>query len=98
MTEDKLPALRIINFVNGSTVSYTSDREVTYDNLIKFIQEYKSGLINPQRITEKVRNQYSGRIVETSLSGFSERVINNKKHVLTFFLTEWCSATKKVFF
>jgi hypothetical protein len=92
-----LPSLRLVDFKNGLR-RFEMIREPTMENVLNFLKMYKTDKIQPYTISQSSATDTNKKpkLFPLTTANFYENVIFNKKNVLVFFLTDWCTHCKKV--
>ena len=93
-----LPALRILDFSTGLR-RFEMTREPTIENVMNFIKMYKENKIHPYTISQAAKDDPKKKDALKALTSanFYESVIFNRKNVVVFFYSSWCTHCKKVF-
>jgi hypothetical protein len=93
-----LPALRILDFSTGMR-RFEMSRELTIENLMNFIKMYKENKLHPYTISQGAKDDPKKKDALKALTSanFYESVVFNRKNVVVFFYSSWCTHCKKVF-
>lgn len=96
-----LPSIRLIDF-NGadSTMrNFIFSREVTSENILDFMQKWEEDLLQEHRIYTSIsktgKDNSNSPVHRISMNLYYEKVIMNRKNVLVYYYSEWCSHCKK---
>jgi hypothetical protein len=92
-----LPSIRLLDFKNGLR-RFEMTREPTMENVVNFLKMYKTDKLQPYTISQssQVESQKKHKLLSFTTANFYETVIFNRKNVIVFFLTDWCTHCKKV--
>lgn len=96
-----LPSIRLLDF-NGadSTMrNFIFSRELTSENILDFMQKWEEGNLQEHRIYTSVsqtgKDNSNSPVFRISMNLYYEKVIMNRKNVLVYYYSEWCSHCKK---
>jgi thiol-disulfide isomerase/thioredoxin len=98
ISNNVLPTLRIIDFKNEFR-RYESSKNVTVENMKEFIEMWKENKLSPyysSQIKADSSEKKNEIVRKISASEYYDNVLYNRRNVLVFFQTSWCSHCKKV--
>lgn len=94
-----LPAIRMIDFKgNESNMrTFVFTKEMTSDNILDFVSKWEENKLSESNFIQpiKQRENKQSSVMNISLTLFYEKVIMNRKNVLVFYYSDWCSHCKK---
>lgn len=96
---ESLPAVRVLDFKNGMR-RFEMTREPTMENFINFIKLFKDNKLHPYTVTQGAQDDIKKKdgLKTLTSANFFETVIFNRKNVVVFFYSSWCTHCKKVKF
>lgn len=87
----EFPILRIISRENGQMRKYEFNRgKITEESIMKFYEDYQSGMLKPYFLSEDVPKSYTGTVKKVVGSNFEAEVNNKMKDVIVFFHSVYC--------
>ncbi len=101
-SDEFLPSVRIVEYLDNEFKRYSLSRNITRNSIVNFIQKWKDRELRSYKTYETfesdITRQTKDSIVKKiSYSSMFESVNFNRKSVVVFFYTDWCSICKKVF-
>ena len=101
-SHELLPSVRIVEYTDNDFKRYSLSRNITRNSIVNFIQKWKDRELRSYKTYETfesdINRQTKDSIVKKiSYSSMFESVNFNRKSVVVFFYTDWCSICKKVF-
>lgn len=99
VTQDDLPSIRLIDFNgNNNTIRvFLYSKEITSENILDFVEKWEDNKLNHYKFVQKINSKekkYSP-VLDIQMSLFYEKVIMNRKNVLIYYYSSWCSHCKK---
>lgn len=90
------PCLRLIAREHGRMRKYEYSGKITEDGIMKFYEDYKSGMLRPYFLSEPVPKNQTGSIRKVVGTNFESTVNNKLKDVIVFFHSIWCHECKDI--
>lgn len=90
-----LPKAFIINPENDNPTKYEMKEPITEANLIKFINEWSTGILTPFIKSEEIPKDNNGDIFVLVGKNYKKEVLENDKDVLIYFVSPWCKICKE---
>lgn len=100
-SDEYLPSVRIVEYQDNDFQRFSLSRNITKNSIVNFIQKWKDRELrsykNYETFESDLNRQTKDSIVKKiSFSSLFESVNFNRKSVVIFFYTDWCSVCKKV--
>ena len=93
----EIPTVRIMVTAYQEMKKYRfNKKEITEENLLKFIKDWKNNKIKPMLKSEKVPTSNDGDVFVLVGSNYEDEVINNDKDVMVLFYAPWCGHCKSL--
>ena len=93
----EIPTVRIMVTAYQEMKKYRfNKKEITEENLLKFIKDWKNQKIKPMLKSEKVPAKNDGDVFVLVGSNYEEEVINSDKDVMVLFYAPWCGHCKSL--
>jgi thiol-disulfide isomerase/thioredoxin len=96
-----LPSIKFVEYEENEFKKFSFSRNITKTSILGFIQKWKvKGLRTYRYQTEfesdLIRLSNNSLVKKVNYNSLYDSVNLNKKNVIVFFYTEWCSHCKKV--
>ena len=91
------PAVRIAKMVEGGAPpKYKFEREITYENLVQFLNDYLDGNLRPYLKSEPIPTEQPNAVKTVVAQNWKKVVLDPTKDVLIELYAPWCGHCKKV--
>ena len=90
------PVLRLITNENGKMKKYEYTGAINEENLLKFYDDYQSGVLRSYFISEEVPREQRSRVKVAVGKNFESTANNKKKDVLVYFHSAICLACRDI--
>lgn len=90
------PCLRLIARENGRMRKYEFTGKITEENIMKFYEDYKLGILRPYFLSEEAPKDQTGTVKKVVGNNFESAVNNKMKDVVVFFHSIWCQECKDI--
>ncbi|PHH87873.1 hypothetical protein CDD83_8300 [Cordyceps sp. RAO-2017] len=94
LKSDKFPCFAIQDTVNNKKYPFDQDKEMSHDNILKFLDDFVAGKIEPSIKSEPVPEKQDGPVTVVVAKNYDEVVLNKDKDVLIEFYAPWCGHCK----
>jgi len=100
ISQDELPTLRLIDFNgNNNTMRiFLYSKEITSENILEFVEKWEDNKLNDYKFIQKsisTKEKKYSPVLDIQMSLFYEKVIMNRKNILIYYYSSWCSHCKK---
>lgn len=94
-----LPSIRLVDFKgkNDQMRNFLFSREVNSENILDFVEKWEAGKLSDYHFynSPSVKENKASPVMNISVNLFYEKVILNRKNVLVYYYSDWCSHCKK---
>lgn len=91
---DKFPSFAIQLIEKNQKFPFDQEKEITKDNIAKFVKDFVGGKIEPSIKSEPVPEVQDGPVSIVVAKNYDEIVLDDKKDVLVEFYAPWCGHCK----
>ena len=91
---DKFPSFAIQEISKNQKFPFDQEKEITYDNIAKFVDDFVEGKIEPSIKSEPIPETQEGPVTIVVAKNYQDVVIDNEKDVLVEFYAPWCGHCK----
>ncbi|KAF4974042.1 hypothetical protein FZEAL_9014 [Fusarium zealandicum] len=91
---DKFPSFAIQEITKNQKFPYDQEKEITHDNIAKFIEDFTEGKIEPSIKSEPIPETQEGPVTVVVAKSYDAVVLDNEKDVLIEFYAPWCGHCK----
>ncbi|POR34254.1 Protein disulfide-isomerase [Tolypocladium paradoxum] len=91
---DKFPSFAIQDTVKNQKFPFDQEKEITHDNIAKFVDEYSAGKIEPSIKSEPIPEKQEGPVTVVVAKNYDQIVLDDTKDVLIEFYAPWCGHCK----
>ncbi|KAM4059442.1 thioredoxin domain-containing protein [Hirsutella rhossiliensis] len=91
---DKFPCFAIQDITNNKKYPFDQEKELSHDNVAKFVEEYVAGKIEPSIKSEPIPTKQEGDVVVVVAHNYEKVVLDEDKDVLIEYYAPWCGHCK----
>ena len=93
---DKFPAFAIQETVKNQKFPFDQEKEITYDAIKAFVDEFVGGKIEPSIKSEPIPETQEGPVTVVVAKNYNDIVLDDTKDVLIEFYAPWCGHCKSL--
>ena len=90
------PQLRLLARESGKMKRYEFKGKVTEQSILKFLEDYKSGMLKSYYLSEDIPSKQTGIVQRVVGTNFESVVGNKLKDTIVFFHSVWCLECKDI--
>ncbi|PNY23921.1 Protein disulfide-isomerase, partial [Tolypocladium capitatum] len=94
LKSDKFPSFAIQDTAKNQKFPFDQEKEITHDNIAKFVDEYVAGKIKPSIKSEPIPEKQEGPVTVVVAKNYDQVVLDDTKDVLIEFYAPWCGHCK----
>ncbi|KEY67533.1 hypothetical protein S7711_02451 [Stachybotrys chartarum IBT 7711] len=91
---DKFPSFAIQETVKNQKFPFDQDAEITHDAILKFVDDFHTGKIEPSVKSEPIPETQEGPVTVVVAKNYNDIVLDADKDVLIEFYAPWCGHCK----
>lgn len=91
---DKFPSFAIQEIQKNQKFPFDQEKELTADNIAKFLKDFVAGKIEPSIKSEPIPESQDGPVTIVVAKNYDDVVLDDKKDVLVEFYAPWCGHCK----
>ncbi|KAI1639481.1 protein disulfide isomerase [Biscogniauxia mediterranea] len=91
---DKFPSFAIQETVKNQKFPYDTEKEITYDAILSFVEDFSAGKIEPSLKSEPIPETQEGAVTVVVGKTYDQIVLDDTKDVLIEFYAPWCGHCK----
>lgn len=93
---DKFPSFAIQDIAKNKKFPFDQEKEITHDNIAKFVDEFAGGKIEPSIKSEPIPEKQEGPVTVVVAKNYEQIVLDDTKDVLIEFYAPWCGHCKSL--
>ncbi|XXG94471.1 hypothetical protein Hte_000728 [Hypoxylon texense] len=91
---DKFPSFAIQETVKNQKFPFDQEKEITYDAISAFVEDFAAGKIEPSLKSEPIPEKQEGPVTVVVGKSYEDVVLDDSKDVLIEFYAPWCGHCK----